>query len=92
VSSEDGDDGGYVHTPGGLDGADAPDDESEGDGGPSGWILVGAITLATLVIPGVIYVYPTLLADHVPFMVAMLALPFVPALLLGIVGVWAMKG
>jgi hypothetical protein len=39
----------------------------------------------------VIYVYPTLLADHVPFLVAMLALPFIPALLLGVVGVWAMK-
>ncbi|KPN32160.1 hypothetical protein SY89_02920 [Halolamina pelagica] len=91
MSSESGDDGGYVHTPGGVDGVDAADDaESEADG-PTGWILVGAITLATLVIPGVIYVYPTLLADHVPFLVAMLALPFIPALLLGVVGVWAMK-
>ena len=87
MSSESGDDG-YVHTPGGVEGAGADDAESEESGG---WILVGAITLATLVIPGTIYLYPTLLADHVPFLVAMLALPFIPALLLGVVGVWVMK-
>ncbi|NHX37655.1 MULTISPECIES: hypothetical protein [Halolamina] len=92
MSSDDGDDGGYVHTPGGVEGDDGPDASDGESGGPSGWILVGAITLATLVIPGIIYLYPTLLADHVPFLVAMLALPFVPALLLGVVGVWAMKG
>ena len=90
MSSENGDDG-YVHTPGGVDDADGADAESGEQGGPSGWILVGVVTLATLVIPGIIYLYPTLLADHVPFLVAMLALPFIPALLLGGVGVWAMK-
>jgi hypothetical protein len=83
VNSED---DGYTHTPDSVDG------ESDGDGGgPSGTLLVVVVALATLVIPGFIYVYPTLLADHVPFLVAMLALPFVPALLLGVVGVWAMK-
>lgn len=90
MSSEDGDDG-YVHTPGNIEDADAANDADETDG-PSGWLLVGVVTLATLVIPGIIYVYPTLLADHVPFLVAMLALPFIPALLLGVVGVWVMKG
>ncbi|WP_435118454.1 hypothetical protein [Halolamina sp. C58] len=88
MSSED---DGYTHTPGGVEGGtDDADGESE-QGGPSGTLLVAVVALATLVIPGIIYVYPTLLADHVPFMVAMLALPFVPALLLGVVGVWAMK-
>jgi len=90
VSSEN-DDGGYMHTPeaaGGVDDADGGDGEQ---GGPGGWLLVGVVTLATLVIPGIIYLYPTLLADHVPFLVAMLALPFIPALLLGGVGVWAIK-
>ena len=87
MSSENDDDGGYVHTP---DAAD--DDDAAGEsGGPSGWLLVGVVTLATLVIPGLIYLYPTVLADHVPFLVAMLALPFIPALLLGGMGVWAMK-
>ena len=89
MSSEDGDDGGYVHVPEGTDDADA---ERGGEGGgPSGTLLVVVVALATLVIPGIIYLYPTLLADHVPFLVAMLALPFIPALLLGGVGVWAMK-
>ncbi|GAB7012280.1 hypothetical protein [Halolamina salina] len=83
MSSED---DGYTHTAGSVEG------ESDGDGGgPSGTLLVVVVALATLVIPGIIYLYPTLLADHVPFMVAMLALPFIPALLLGVVGVWAMK-
>ena len=90
MSSEDGDGGGYVHTPGGVEGSDAADDDGASDG-PGGWLLVGVVTLATLVIPGIIYLYPTLLADHVPFLVAMLALPFIPALLLGVVGVWVMK-
>ncbi|MFW5911380.1 MAG: hypothetical protein ACOCQV_01455 [Halolamina sp.] len=91
MSSEQGDDGGYVHTPGALEdeGVDTVDDEQAG---PSGTLLLLVVALATLVIPGIIYVYPTLLADRVPFLVAMLVLPFVPALLLGILGVWAMKG
>jgi len=90
VSSEQDGDDGYVHTPRALD----ADDDASGDdesGGPSGTLLVAVVTLATLIIPGLIYVYPTLLADHVPFLVAMLALPFIPALLLGVVGVWVMK-
>ena len=86
MSSED---DGYTHTPGGVEG-DSEDDPDE-QAGPSGTLLVVVVALATLVIPGIIYVYPTLLADRVPFLVAMLALPFVPAILLGIVGVWAMK-
>ena len=85
---------GYTHTPGSVEGgAGDADGEPDGDdeqGGPSGTLLVAVVALATLVIPGIIYLYPTLLADHVPFLVAMLALPFVPALLLGVVGVWAM--
>ncbi|GAB7095697.1 hypothetical protein JCM30237_28510 [Halolamina litorea] len=93
MSSENasGDDA-YVHTPDSVEDPadDASADETE-SGGPSGPLLVGVVTLATLVIPGVIYLYPTLLADHVPFLVAMLALPFIPALLLGGMGVWAMK-
>jgi len=56
-----------------------------------GTVLVVAIAFATLVIPGVIYLYPALLADRVPFLVAMLALPFIPAVLLGLIAVWSMK-
>lgn len=90
MSSESAGDDGYTHTPGSVDAEDATADDEQG--GPSGTFLVVVVTLATLVIPGVIYIYPTVLADHVPFLVAMLVLPFAPALLLGIVGVWAMKG
>lgn len=84
MSSEDGEDG-YVHTPDA-----AADAESGEQGGPSGWLLVGVVTLATLVLPGIVYLYPSLLADRVPFFAAMLAVPLLPALLLGVVGVWAM--
>ena len=80
---------GYTHTPGSVEG-EADDADGE-QGGPSGTLLVVVVTVATLVIPGIIYVYPALLADHVPFLVAMLVLPFIPALLLGGMGVWAMK-
>ena len=83
---------GYTHTPGSVEAEDAAADADDEQGGPSGTFLVVVVALATLVIPGVIYVYPTFLADHVPFLVAMLVLPFAPALLLGLVGVWAMKG
>lgn len=60
--------------------------------GSRGWVLVGALVLGTLVVPAIIYLYPPVLADHVPFTVAMLALPFVPAVLLGALAVWAMAG
>ena len=83
---------GYTHTPGSVEGESADATADDEQGGPSGTFLVVVVTVATLVIPGVIYIYPTLLADHVPFLVAMLVLPFAPALLLGVVGVWAMKG
>ncbi len=57
--------------------------------GRAGWLLVGVVTLTFLVIPGVIYLFPAAPGRAgVPFLVAMLALPFVPALLLGLVAVW----
>ena len=59
--------------------------------GRRGWVLVGVVVTATLLVPAVIYAYPTLLAGRVPFLVAMLALPFVPAVLLGATAVWSMS-
>jgi hypothetical protein len=94
VSSEDSD--GYVHTPESAPDADADadadaDDEATESGGDAkGTVLLVAVAVATLVIPGIIYLYPPLLADRVPFLIAMLVLPFVPAVLLGTVAVWAM--
>jgi hypothetical protein len=60
--------------------------------GARGWVLVGAVVLSTAVIPGVIYVMPALPADAgLPFLVAMLVLPLVPAVLLGAVAVWSLS-
>lgn len=90
MSSEGSD--GYVHTPEGEAGVEdvVDDDSAASDDSARGTVLVLAVVLATLVIPGVIYLYPALLADRVPFLVAMLVLPFVPAVLLGVVAVWSM--
>lgn len=87
---------GYVHTPDESEtasGSDGPASESEGEGeglGRKGWVLVGVVVLATLVLPGLIYLYPQFLADYVSFQVAMLAFPFLPAVLLGGLAVWSM--
>ncbi|ELZ45252.1 hypothetical protein C463_06512 [Halorubrum californiense DSM 19288] len=98
-------DGGYVHVPGTDDGADATDsggdgsrdpavdaDEPTADGfGRRGWALTAAIFVCALVIPGIIYVYPYAAGWFgLPFFATYLALPLVPALLLGLVAVWSM--
>jgi hypothetical protein len=68
----------------------APDDDA--DLGWVGWVLVAAVVVAVLVIPGAIYLWPaggTVLGTH--YRTAMLVLPMVPAVLLGVVAVWSMK-
>jgi len=105
VSSEsDGDagestDGGYVHVPGevGDDGGtpgrdDTGDSEPEADGfGRKGWALTAVLFTCILVIPGIIYVYPYAAgALGFSFFATYLALPLVPAVLLGLVAVWSM--
>lgn len=62
---------------------------TEDDFGPHGWVLVGMIVVAFVVAPGLILAYPHVLADRVPFVVAFLVVPLVPALLLGVIAVWA---
>ena len=62
--------------------------EPDDDLGGFGWALVAVVAAAFLVIPGVIYVFPAGPQSGLPFLVAMLALPFAPALLLGVVAVW----
>jgi hypothetical protein len=70
--------------------------ETGGDGGDPaptaggsvdyrGWALVAAVVVAFLVVPGLILVGPPAL----PYEAALLALPVVPAALLGAVAVWA---
>lgn len=95
-------DGGYVHVPeddgGESEGAAGPEasasatDEPTADGfGREGWALTAAIFVCALVIPGIIYVYPYAAGWFgLPFFATYLALPLVPALLLGLVAVWSM--
>jgi hypothetical protein len=65
-----------------------PDSRGFGD---RGWVLVATVVLAFLVIPGIIYLRPALPGQAgLPFVVAMLILPLVPAVLLGLTAVWAM--
>ena len=89
----DGGGDGYVHVPEGgrpPGQASADADRTEAGLGGRGWVLVGVVVLATLVLPGVVYLYPQFLAEYLPFRFAMLAVPFAPALLLGAAAIWAM--
>ena len=94
---------GYVHRPGRASESEAgpaadadptPDNDASADGfGRRGWLLVAAVVLATLVVPGVVYLRPSTPADAgLSFFAAMLVLPLVPALLLGLTAVWSMTG
>jgi len=89
-------DGGYVHVPGtegdGDPAADSDGDEPTADGfGRKGWALTAVLFTCVLVIPGIIYVYPYAAgAFGLTFFATYLALPLVPALLLGLVAVWSM--
>ncbi len=101
MSSEDETDGDdrYVHDPSEFESsATAPTTES-GDGtdefpdpnpgmGRRGWVLLAAVVVAFFGAPAVIYLRP----PAVPFEVAFLVVPLVPAFLLGMVAVWAMAG
>ncbi|MDR9380181.1 MAG: hypothetical protein RI560_00705 [Natronomonas sp.] len=55
-----------------------------------GWALVGAIFVAFVAVPGIIYLYP-----HAPSIVGLsfwdtyLVLPMIPAVILGLLAVWA---
>jgi len=67
-------------------------DEPTADGfGRKGWALTAALFTCVLVIPGIIYAYPYAAgAFGLTFFATYLALPLVPALLLGLVAVWSM--
>ena len=66
--------------------------DTDADGfGRKGWALTAALFVAVIVIPGVIYVYPYAAGSFgLPFFATYLALPFVPAVLLGLIAVWSM--
>ena len=78
--SDDADDGRVRH----------PEPDPEGFG-RKGWVLVAAVVASVLVVPGAVYLFPAVPAEAgVPFFVAMLVLPLVPAVVLGLVAVWSM--
>jgi hypothetical protein len=55
-----------------------------------GWTLVAAVFVAFVVVPGIIYAYPYLGSQlGLSFWDTYLALPMVPAIVLGILAVWA---
>lgn len=76
----DGNERGYVYEPG-VEPTTSPADR-EFDW--KGWTLVGIIVFTFLVAPAIILFHPP---DALPFFVAYLVLPLLPAVLLGIVAV-----
>ncbi|QLG64014.1 hypothetical protein HUG12_07050 [Halorarum salinum] len=95
-SDANGVDEGYVHRPEGqwderTDARGRPPADDTGEGlGRAGWVLVGVVVLAFLVIPGVIYLRPATPGElGFGFLAAMLVLPMLPAALLGATAVWS---
>jgi len=64
----------------------------EADGfGAKGWVLTAVLFVSVIVIPGIIYAYPYAAGGlGFTFFATYLALPLVPAALLGFVAVWSM--
>ena len=90
-------DGGYVHVPEGEGDETPPGERPVADGptadgfGRKGWALTAVLFTCVLVIPGIIYLYPYAAGWFgLPFFATYLALPLVPAVLLGLVAVWSM--
>lgn len=90
MSPDDSDDGGYVHRPSG----EPPQQAETSDAfGREGWVLVGMILLGFLVIPISILLLPAaqgiVRSFGLTLRAAYLALPLVPAFLLGAIAVWS---
>ena len=80
------DDAGYVHDPeGGVETGAATDAERDDGFDWRGWTLVGVIVVSFLIVPVLVLVRPPVL----PWRVALLVFPLVPAFLLGGTAVWA---
>ena len=88
-----GDDGGpTVTVTTGEAPTDADADASEEGLGRAGWVLVAAVVVAVLVIPGLVYLWPA--GGRVfgaTYRTAMLVLPMIPAVILGLIAVWSMR-
>ena len=84
MSSDDA--SGYVHDPeGGVEAGAATDAEPDDGFDWRGWTLVGVIVVSFLIVPLVVLVRPPVL----PWRVALLVFPLIPAFLLGGTAVWA---
>jgi hypothetical protein len=86
--SDGGDDPGdtnesYVYEPAVSD----PPSPTEQEFGPQGWLLVAAVVIAFIVIPVTIYLNAANVIA-LPFRLAFLALPMIPAVLLAVLAVW----
>ena len=97
-TAEDADTDGYVHEPDQPDADNAASTDTytgkaDGEGfGKQGWVLVAAIIVCFLVIPGFIYLNPTAPAQlGWTFFATFLVLPLIPAVLLGLIAVWSMQ-
>ena len=84
MSSDDA--SGYVHDPeGGVEADTATDIDSDDGFDWQGWTLVGVIIVSFLIVPAIVLVRPPVL----PWRVALLVFPLLPAFLLGGTAVWA---
>jgi hypothetical protein len=73
----------YVYEPAVAD----PPSPTEQEFGRQGWLLVAAVVLAFLVIPVTIYLNAANVIA-LPFRLAFLALPMIPAVVLAVLAVW----
>ncbi|WP_256296789.1 hypothetical protein [Haloarchaeobius salinus] len=80
ATTADDDSDGYVHRP--ADGVHPEAVDREWDW--RGWVVVAVVLFSFLVVPVVILYRP----PSLPYWVALLAFPMLPALLLGLVAVW----
>ena len=73
--------------------AESAESEKPDEGlGSVGWLVVGVVFVAFLLVPGVIYLYPLAVgAFGLSFFATYLVLPLVPAIGLGLLGVWLLK-
>ncbi|WP_331234495.1 hypothetical protein [Natronorarus salvus] len=93
MSDEEGErtDGGRTYRPG-IDDPYVREqqiDPGEREFDTRGWVLVATILLAFVVAPVAIYLLPHLVADNLSYLVALIVFPLLPAVLLGVVAVWA---
>lgn len=87
------------NVPGEGDGTDdvlEPDPISSADDrefGRRGWILVGAIVVSFILIPGILVAFPYIGPRFgLGYQQAYLVLPLVPAVVLAVIAVWATAG